>query len=173
MIITAEELERRLKSQKNIGNSLSIDSNQTFRTAKVTQIGQKDKDKAEKPPEPPRETKALAGILATIGQGSVKDIAADMGMSTRQVHQAKNLPEVKLTIDRVREIALDKMMLCLQGMSMDKFDGTNIKDLSTIAANMSRIIEKTAPKEINGNIQLLVYAPQQREERFYKCVDVS
>lgn len=167
MIISQEELTRRLQSSKNLKNTTLPNESRPFSTAKVEEIRPPDK-----PPEQPREAKILSGILARVGDGSVQEIAKEFGVSVKQINKNQKLPEVSATVERVRELALDKLMCALNFMSPEMFRNSDLKDLSTVAANMSRIIEKTNPREANSGIQLLVYAPVMRDEKHYKVVDI-
>lgn len=179
MEISQEELQRRLNSRKNLTNSLKGTGDRTS-TLPQSPSGSKSsnpvvvplhKDRAE---QKPREARALAGILAAQGE-PVSEVARLMQMTPNQVRTATKspkLPEVTSTVEKVREIALDKVMTALNLMTEDKFENASLKDLSMVASNVSKIIEKTSPKESGPTVQLLVYAPQQREENFYKVLDV-
>jgi hypothetical protein len=55
----------------------------------------------------------------------------------------------------------------------DKLSGCSAKDLSVIASNMGRVVEKTLPKaEAPDRLTLIVYSPQVRSENSYASVDV-
>jgi hypothetical protein len=179
MQITQEELSRRLSSEVNLANSLPV----LGVPSKGERPGEpRDLNHEQAVPLTPAKlskgSKILAGSLARQGE-NVKEIASSLGLSTSQVNSAKNSkkPEIKgpiqSSLDRVSELAIDKLMTVLNLMTTDLFIGTNIKDLSIIGANMSRIIDKIrTPADVVAPMQLIIYAPEQRAERSYKVVDV-
>ena len=167
MIINKTELERRLASSKNVVNKLDH-----------TIVADKPKNGNGKVrgPAVPVSVKITAGALAR--QTNVKDVSAELGISPGVVRDSMNSTNpvvrqgVDTALDRVRELAIDKLMESLRLITPEKMDKTSAKELSTIAANMSRVVEKTSPREQNANVQLIVYAPQQREEKQYRVIDV-
>lgn len=161
MFISEEELIRRIGSEKNIAQ---VDKKEE--PLKVVPI-----PKREYTPTPPKETRTVAGILAGTG-ASVKSVANSFNMTPSQVRTAIKTPSAQSGIEKIRELAIDKLMLALGLMTEDKFENSSLKDLSYIAANVSRIIEKTSPRDAAASIQLLVYAPEIKSERMYKTLDV-
>lgn len=159
MQISEEELKRRLNSSKNILNTPAS-------PVKVREI-----PKREQAPPVSKSTRVMAGVLHGTGE-SAKSVAHGLGMSVSQVRDARALPEARVGIERVRDLALDKLMLTLGLMTEDKFLNSNLKDLSIVAANMSRIIEKTSPREGGATLQLIVYTPELKRESQYKVIDV-
>lgn len=168
MQIDEKELERRLNSSKNLANTLS---NPIVEKVKVIPI---EKDKHSSPLS--ENEQILAGTLAF--QMPVKDVARELNITPSQVSYAKNTtnPKVKgpiqATIGRVQELALDKMMQALGLMSEEKFTNASLKDLSIVAANMAKIVEKTTQSDAVASVQLIIYAPEMKRESSYKVIDV-
>ena len=167
MNINKTELERRLASTRNVLNRLN---------GKPTVI-HKEKDK----PRPrgasvPIPIKVAAA--ATAVQTSVKEAAQVFGIGESVVREAKNSknPEVRDgvndALERVRSLALDKLMNSMCLMTDDKMNAASVRELSAVAANMSRVVERTGPRDSGANVQLVIYAPQQRKEESYQVVDV-
>jgi hypothetical protein len=76
--------------------------------------------------------------------------------------------------DRIKNKAQNKLLLALKHITEDKLKDAKVIELSTIAANMSRVVEKTTPKTesvINNNI--VFYSPQQIGKENYEAIDVS
>ncbi len=187
MVITPEEMNRRLNSGKNLQNKLN---NKTSMPAfefpipdatasvepqvKVIEIP----TKTNAPQIKDDVLRSVIGSLASQGE-SVKQIAKDFNVTPNQVISAKNSPKPEIkdairdSMSRVKELALDKLMLSLNLMTPDKFDAADLKTLSIVSSNMSRVIDKLTPRDANSsNTQLIVYAPQMKDESKYKVIDV-
>ena len=175
MEIDQKELLRRLDSSKNLANVLSRpcapecpkDSTKVIPPEKKARMIQPDTN-----------TRILAGSLSLQGVPS-QEISKELSITIDQVISAKrtNNPEIAgprdASLRRVQELALEKTMEALGLMTPDKFINANLKDLSIVAAQMSKIILNTTPKvEGDTQIQFVVYAPEQRSERGYKVIDV-
>ena len=165
--ISKIELDRRLASTKNVLNNLN---------GKPTVI-HKEKDK----PRPrgtsvPIPIKIAAGAIAV--QSSVKAAAETFGIGESVVKEAKNSKNLEVregvndALERVRSLALDKLVSSMCLITDDKLNEASARELSAVAANMSRVVERTGPRESGANVQLVIYAPQQRKEESYQVVDV-
>ena len=167
MNIDKAELDRRIASTKNVVNRLN---------GKPTTVHKPIEKPNVRGPNVPTEVKVVAGALAV--QTSVREASEALDVSMGVVREAKNSsnPEVKQgvsdALERVRDLALDKLMNSLDLMTNEKLNEGSAKDLAVVAANMSRVVEKTSPRAEAANVQLVVYAPQQRQEKQYKVVDV-
>lgn len=76
-------------------------------------------------------------------------------------------------IQTVQEKALDKLMVALNLLDEEMMQSKTGVGVSTIAANMGRIVEKTAAKQ-NGagsGTQIVIYAPQMRTENRYDVIE--
>lgn len=137
----------------------------------------KEKDK----PRPrgasvPIPIKAAAGAIAV--QSSVREAAEVFGIGESVVREAKDSKNLEVrdgvntALERVRSLALDKLMNSMCLMTDDKMNAASVRELSAVAANMSRVVERTGPRDSGSNVQLVIYAPQLRKEDHYQVVDV-
>lgn len=169
MQIDEAELRRRLNSNNNLARE-SLPEPPKIPSVEIIH--------PEKTPQTPQvksqSLRTIAGILAH--QAPAPQVARELGLTKNQVISAKHssviAPAVKAGVDRVRELALDKLMLSLGLMTEEKLDNASLKDLSIVAANMSRVVEKTSPKESSENIKLVIYAPTLRSEKSYGEIEV-
>lgn len=84
-----------------------------------------------------------------------------------------NEDKVKEVIDTVKDRALDRLMSSLGLLTNDKLSGCTAKDLSIIASNMGRVVEKMNPKSDQpDNINLIIYAPELKQERAFKVIEI-
>jgi len=165
MVIDNEELQRRLRSPKNIANLID----KSYHCTKPN--GSTPRQRA------PVLVRATAGALAK--QTSVKEVSETFNLSPNVVREATHStnPEVRervdTALDRVRELALDKLMESLGLLTEDKVKKSTARDISVIAANMSRVVENVTPKQVGGNVQLILYAPQrQASENDFTVVEI-
>jgi hypothetical protein len=172
MRIDAQEMERRLNSNKNLANKFSV-SKSPVEPEKIKVISIEPEKRT---PPADTNTRILAGTLSR--QQPAKEVAAALNLTIDQVYKAKNSKNPAVAngrdaaISRVQELALEKTIQALGLMTDEKFFNANLKDLSIVAANMARVVEKTAAKESSTSIQLVVYTPEQRSERSYRTIDV-
>ena len=156
MLISEEELNRRLASPKNLVNSLHV----------VKSISRKYSPRA------PESLRVVAGTLAHI-DGSVPAVAREMGLSARQVEVAKKLPAVKTSVERVQDLALDMLIDSLGLLTPERVCEEKAKDISAIAANLSRVYSNVRPASAEENrTQILIYAPRQRSVEDFEVVEV-
>jgi transcriptional regulator with XRE-family HTH domain len=173
MQITQAELERRLGSSKNLARTLPGEENPNSKFPESTVVYP---EKGSPSPRLSTGLRIVAGSLSAQGE-KTSEVASEFGITPSQVIAAKNSKDPKVSsgitrsIEKVQELAIDKMMLALGLMSADKMEGTPLKDLSIIAANMGRIIEKTRIHEEDERVQLIIYAPEPRTPRSYKYCD--
>ena len=179
MIISEQELQRRLGSNKNLVNVLSpsrpsLPVPNTFPAAPRTEITL------------PRETEHKAALPTGLVPDGLKTVAASLvrqGVPEATVCREFNIPahevraadeaKVSASIARVRELALDRLLITLGLMTPDMLATASLKELSTNTANLSRVLDKTAPTEINDNrVQFLVYAPGVRRMDAFSIQDV-
>jgi hypothetical protein len=181
MLIDQEEMSRRLNSAKNLANVLGVPG--------VPGVPGKVKDKDDKTKvieiekqknEPAiRNTKlrTIIGALALQGE-PIAQIAKDFKVTPQQIKSARDskVPAVSeprdRIIERVRDIALDKLMMSMNLLTEDRLQGANVKDIASVAGQMSRVIEKLSPREATNNTQLVIYAPQIRAESQFRSIDV-
>ena len=101
--------------------------------------------------------------------------------STFSMQHGKTSPEGKLQpelkskveqiVGKVQETAAEKLMSALGFITDEKLENAKATDLSSIAANMSRVIEKTTEKKENVAAQIVIYAPSLRTEEKYEIIE--
>lgn len=170
MLITLEEVEGRLKSSDNLINKLRVEDKPRHPGNSVGRqsYGQELQVKA----------------AAEAHFKSAKVVSAETGISVRQVEclksgstdgRSQNQALIDLTrqrLDAARDTALDKLMLTLGLISLDKLEKSDGKDLSTIAANMSKIALNATPEMRQGsNVNILVYAPRQKDIEDFEIIE--
>ncbi len=178
MIISEQELQRRLGSNKNLVNVLSprpsLPVPNTFPAAPRTEINhlRETEHKATLPTGlVPDGLKTIAASLVRQGVPEAT-VCREFNVGHDDIHTADEA-KVSASIARVRELALDRLLITLGLMTPDMLAKASLKELSTNTANLSRVLDKTAPTEINDNrVQFLVYAPGVRTLGSYPTVDV-
>ena len=81
---------------------------------------------------------------------------------------------VERTREKIHSRASHKLLSALKHITEDKLADTKAGELSSIAANMSRVIEKTSPKEQTVNqTNIVFYSPAQIHERNFEVVDIQ
>lgn len=177
MFISDQEKENRLGSGLRLsGNQLQVESHHfRGRTPGTKNL-----------PAFMRPIIGAAGVLS-----GHKKTAEEFGVSKHVVSiyargQAPNAagelpvdrPELKNKVDelvgRAQEKAAERLMSALGFITDDKLENVKARDLSGIAADMSRIIEKTSPKSGNsGGTNIVIYAPNQKSEEAYEVIEVK
>jgi len=174
MRINQAELERRLQSPNNLTRSLPGNS----AVAELDNVTFEHKEKKEQAPSLPTETKIVAGSLVRQGVPA-KEVAESLSITVQQAQGAARTtdPKVKAAIDRslerVQELAIDKLMQAMGLMTPEKFESASLKDLSIVSANMGRLIERTRGASEDNRVQLVIYAPEMRKQSGYKMLDVA
>jgi hypothetical protein len=163
MEITQEEMNRRLNSTKNLINKLNIADNQGPSIVR--------KPMHVYTPTAPKEVKILAAALVASG-AAASDVGKELGLSLKQVASEKNNPVVLDTMERVRNLALDKMLIAMGLMTQDKFENATLKDLAATCGSLSRVIEKTQSRDSGPIVQFIVHAPQAKSMGSYQTIDV-
>ncbi len=132
-----------------------------------------------------REMIGVAALLT-----SPRDAAAAFGVDKRtasllaQGRTASSKdpdPELKARIEesllKVRQLALDKMSDALSGITEDKLENKDAKELSVISANLGRVVTATNPPKddrgTNINAGAVFICPSQATESEYPTVEVN
>jgi hypothetical protein len=196
MFLTNTQAEQRLNSEKNL--ALRFSKNEPVRafvnkdaknpedqdnfqplsgtviTEKVISLSGKNRINLTK------DERNEIAIDARTGIASQSDIAKERGLNFLTVHniasgKTKGIDEDKVAqvINTVRDRALDRLMQSLGLLTDDKLSGCTAKDLSLIASNMGRVVEKIQDKtEKPDNINFIIYAPELKQERAYETVEI-
>lgn len=128
---------------------------------------------------PPMIT-ALA-VATSVITGDQQASAKAFGMTQENLSQMKNHsknPElqdaIKKNIASVHEKALDGMLACLDFIKPKLENVKKATELSSIASNLARVVEKTSPKEasVTTNVQIVVHQPRSHSEEEYESIAV-
>jgi len=189
MHITEEDLKRRLKNnllEKLAGKTASSSSPKD--PAPENKPSNKGNDSENKlnsgrhsdVPNAPKSLRVVAGILAKSDNGVVaaQNISQviDAKFTNEQARYAAKQND-KLTEKEVEEVALTRLMDALGLLTIDSMVGEKPKDISIIAANLSRVhknLKSDSHEAGAGNqVQVNIYAPQQRSIKDYEVLEVT
>jgi methylthioribose-1-phosphate isomerase len=162
-----------------------LELNKSMRCADIITMPAKGRNGAKATPDSLRKLIAHDAIEGA----PARDVAEAYGVSESSVSAYKvgatstttyhePSSELKQTVDftrdRIKSKAQNKLLLALKHMTEDKIKEVKPIELSTIAANMSRVVEKMSPKQegttVNNNI--VFYSPKQISKENYETVDV-
>jgi hypothetical protein len=164
-LVDKKELERRLSSSKNLLNTLPPRDNSVH-------IG-KNGNGTKNAIALPVSLKVITGVLAKTEP--TKEICAAFDITPRQI-QSRNsevIAAVNQTTEKIRDLALEKLMSSLGIISDETLSSCSAKDASMVARNLAGVVEKLSPRDqATTQATLVIYAPQQRDERHYQTIDV-
>lgn len=171
MLLAQEQAESRLQSEANIVTRFAKGPSSLKIIPKTYQANGK---------RLPSFVKTQIAIMTRSGAQSSKEAALEADCSPQQVNNIKrgehsniDEPAVEKALGEVRDKALDRLMASMNLISDEKLEKCDAVKLSVISSNMGRIVEKTLPRQQEGsNVNLIVYAPQLKDESRYKVVDV-
>jgi hypothetical protein len=128
---------------------------------------------------------AIAACTSGLGGGpkeTQQEIAKRFGVSEVLVKKLNNSsPDVgkvdeaavAAALAAARDKALDRLMVSLGLLTEEKIEVLDGKDVAKVAEHMARIVEKTMPdSNRGGNMNVVIYAPEQKTEKHYKSVEV-
>lgn len=76
--------------------------------------------------------------------------------------------------NKVHDKALESMISCIDTLAPLIPNMKKATDLSKVAADMARVVEKTAPKnEVTSNVKVVIYAPNNHGEDKYEEIVVN
>lgn len=175
MLLDSQRAASRLESPDNLVNRLVLKSNSNVTVLPKARIG------GARGPRLPSFVRTQVAIMTRSGAAKGTEAAAAIGISSQHANDIKNgniegvdEEAVDRALGEVRDRALERLMASMNLITDDKLEKCKATDLSVISANMSRIVEKTLPKQNEGTqMNLIVYAPQLKSEESYKVVDVG
>lgn len=164
--------------------SFELELNRSMRVADVVTLPAKGRNGAKATPDSLRKLIAHDALNGTptselaeaygVSESSVSAYKNGASSTTTYHEKKESLGEyVDLTRDKIKNRAQNKLLLALKHMTEDKIKEVKPIELSTIAANMSRVVEKMSPKEqttVNNNI--VFYSPKQISKENYETIDV-
>jgi hypothetical protein len=76
-------------------------------------------------------------------------------------------------LDSVRELAINKLLASLNGISDDKLNKLKATELAQVASNMSKVVDSSAKKDKGTGVdRIIVFAPEQKTETHYTTIEV-
>ena len=175
MHITEKQALERLNSPNNLANRFARVDNQIVQVEeRVIHSPGKNRVNLDE------NTRTEIAIQARLGMNQ-NDIARDFGVTQGEVSQIKNNKvqgvderAVERSLNEVRDQAVLKLMESLGLITSDKLSALGAQALSIVAANMSKVVEKTMPNKDNkNNINLIIYTPEMRSERGFDFVEIA
>ena len=198
MVITAQQATTRLNSEKNLANRFSRKATSpSYAEDKPSKISSDDNDSTNQATVTIHEVPILRpgnnrshlsveqrneiAIRSKAGEKGTK-LAKEFGVTSGKVSMLKtgnhtpgktDEDAVSNEVRTIQDKALSKLMTCLNLMDDDKLSGCNAKDLSSIAVNAARIVEKMSPKDVAPQqTTVIIYSPELRNESTFKTVNV-
>lgn len=201
MLLTNKQANERLNSEKNLALRFKKDNNSSFQNeVKPSSIISEVKPLiSEVKPSPiisidertilspgknrinlTESERTEIAIRARSGSESQTQIARAMDvnvLTVGNIHHGKvkgiDEEKVEKVINQVKDRALDRLMQSLGLLTDDKLSGCSAKDLSVIASNMGRVVEKIQTKvETPDNINFIIYAPELKQEKSFDVVEI-
>jgi hypothetical protein len=174
MELSANKANERLTSASNLANRFGGKTS-VVKTEVLNRTGKK----AGSFNFPPFLKTSIA-IQARIGAEPQKDIAKSFGTVQTNVSAIKtgktevDEETVEKVLGTVRDAALEKVMQSIGLITTDKLEETKAKDLSVIAANMSKVAANTIVDKGDKGTQvtLHVYCPEPKQESSYRTIEV-
>ena len=198
MFLSQEEAERRLNSPENLLNKLApAESNKgkndeprgkqdpTYKpadTEKSSETGQlirefptirgRPSDHEERAREAALRLAAKSDRTGAVGYY----ISGNEQIIKRASPDSLAFQKAAERLEEVRDIALEKLILAVNNMTEDKFKKADLKDLSTVAVNLGRVVEKASPSEsirAGEQTNIVIYAPQLADESRFKAQEIE
>lgn len=139
--------------------------------------------------EVPEVIREIIAEDAIAKNGSIQEIASRHGVSSSSVSAYKNgatstatyhEPDERLARRNnfVREniitSARSRLLDALQNITSDKLKDAKVRDVASVAKDMSAVIRNTEPQTTPiHNAQFVFHVPRQKDEKDYEFIDVS
>lgn len=175
MFKTEEQIQSRLNSKRNLVNRFVNKVDET----KVTTTILERPGNIEKPKLTPDEKNEIA-LRSRLGENQ-KVLGKEFGVSQSAIGEIEqgntkvdeNLVQSKL--DQIQDVAMTKLLESLGMITNEKLDKAKATDLSSIAANMSKVVSNVrGDKKVGDGVQVnvQVFAPEIRPERVFRTIEV-
>lgn len=187
MFKTEEQINERLKSERNLVNRFgklkyieeiapaptNEDYDKILNIIPLGQPGNTSKPKLDS------ETKDEIAFRARAGETQVS-LAAEFNVSQSAIGEIEqgrtkvNEEAVNKRLDSISDVAMTKLLESIGYITSDKMDKCKATDLSSIAANMSKVVSNVRTKTDSSGpvVNVNVYAPELRNERTFKTIEV-
>jgi|GEM_PF-5235077 len=149
------------------------------------------KGRGNNPGVPDELRKVIGAESAVNGRQSAIELAESFGISASSVsaygvgaHSTTSYDErpngshVNRSKERVAKRARSKLIQAINGITKDKLDTTNAKDLAGIAKDMAAVIKVMEPEPVRAMVtdngpKFVFYAPTLRKETNYEVVQAK
>lgn len=180
MLLEPQVASERLESPRNLATRFS-GKNQSpyYQPSNVVIIDTK------RPGGDPINVPAVdATLIATLGrskQATQVELAKEFGITQQGVSRIVNkgtsaVDEAAVTsvLDKVEDLALERLMSSLGLITDDKMSKSSAKDLSTIAGNLSKVHSNLKGQGgTNGPVvNIQIFKPEKRAEHLFQTIDV-
>lgn len=178
MFKTEEQMKSRLSSERNLVNRFGKVSSSLPEVEKVVIIplgnpGNISKSKLDE------ESKTEIAIRSRAGENQTS-LAREFNVSQSAIGEIEQgrtkVDEVAIQsrLDSIQDVAMVKLLESIGYITSDKMDKCKATDLSSIAANMSKVVSNVRGKsDQSGHIvQVQIFAPELRNEKSYKTIEV-
>lgn len=194
MLISREEAEKRLTSENNLINRLkgsdeTVEPEVVDEKAELVELrpfwngGRRDSKNI------PDFLKEIIGTTAHLEKASNVADAFDVSLSSvenfkharsgddREKGKNRELrARIEKNLGKIRDTAMNRLMESLNLLTEEKVGKCSAKDISSIAANMSKVVNNVTPeKDVDPDeaTKLIIYAPTINQESHYKVVEVD
>jgi hypothetical protein len=161
MFCTDEEALERLLSPDNLINKLEV-RNLHSRNTQNNKLN------------PMMATLAVETALLSTQQEAAEAFGVCQQDISHLTNKGKSIDrdKVKDSVGRAHSAALDIMLESISLLGPKLKDVKKATDLSRIAADMGRAVEKTTPREVAGtNLKVVVFQPIIKQEKDYDVID--
>lgn len=174
MFITEEQARERLESSENLVNLLGTNSEGRIEVRAIKLPGKKPGSQNLS-----KEERTEIAIESRLG-GRAREIASDHNVAeitVAKIREGKprgiDEERVEKILGEARDRAMDRLMAALGLITDDKLSGASAKDLSTIASNMGRVVEKISTREqAANNVNVIIYSPELKKENSFKTIEI-
>lgn len=180
MLIDPEKARERLNSPNNLANRLA-----EFRNEKKYQfedgVLSVKKGYGRLPAMPPQVRAEIARDSIS-GEKTTKEIAEQYSVSTGTVSNIRKRAEELTNLrheqanrieERLKEVALEKLMLSMGLITQEKLSELKVKDLASTAASLSKVFGSVRPVGSQPLVNLVIYSPEVRDEKSFKIVEIN
>jgi transcriptional regulator with XRE-family HTH domain len=170
MNITHEQAIKRLDNPNNLANRFGT---------RISHIEIRNKGRRLGDVNLTDEQRNEIAVRSRLGEKQT-DLAREYGTSQPNVSNIErgeggrtDEARVERQLSEVRDIALGKLMLSLGLITEDKLQDCGADTLARVAAHMSKVIEKSMPRQDpRANINLVIYTPEMKKETGFKVVEI-
>lgn len=178
MFKTEEQINERLNSSRNLVNRFGKKEIARVPPQNVEITPLKQPGNVEKPKLDPEQKDEIA-LRARLGERQTS-LAKEFGVSQSAIGEIEqgrtkvNEDLVNGRMDAIQDVAMTKLLESLGYLTPEKMDKCKAVEISSIAANMSKVVGNVRGKDVNQgvNVHVQVFAPEIRHEGNFKTIEV-